>query len=318
MRWPASWRRDVLTCLVLSLIVQVAALADVSIYLPGYSAGPFADAPFSGDDLAVDGAGRVYAPSANGITRFTPDGTGSPWSAAEGNALALAPDGTGYLATRSLSHSILRVATDGTSTTLVPTSSGLEWTWLAVSDDNRLYANVWAGNGEGLYSVDPVTGAVAQLVAGGPGTGGSGIYEGMVWGPDDHLYTVGHDGKNFGLFRLDGNSFTRLAFLPHAGIGLTFDPNGYFYTATNNAGTNQEVWRIDPRSGAAELLASGLGEPAGIAYDVTTNRLFVRDQLDPFHITAITVPEPGAAGIVVGVLLVLLLRRHQHAAAPAE
>ena len=154
----------------------------IVFYQPGYSATHFAYAEGLGDGLAIDSSGSVYAPdnsatSNPGIYRFSPSGVGELWSQAAGNSLAVGPDGTGYLATRGLGESILKVTPDGSYSTLV-SANGLEWTWTAIGAQNVLYANVWSGPGEGVYSIDGNSGAVAPLVSGGPGENGDGF---LLW-----------------------------------------------------------------------------------------------------------------------------------------
>jgi DNA-binding beta-propeller fold protein YncE len=109
----------------------------------------------------------------------------------------------------------------------------------------------------------------------------------MDFGIDGKLYTLGYDGTVHGLFRLDENEFTRVAELPHGGIGLTHDSSGLLYTATSFE-QQGEVWIIDPTSGVASLLASGLASPAGIAFDPTTSKLYVVEQHGDRVVYAIT------------------------------
>ena len=268
----------------------------------GYSATHFAYANGLGDNLAIDSSGRVYAPENSlttnpGVYRFSPAGSGALWSQAAGNSLAIGPDGYGYLATRGVGDSILRIAPDGSYSTLV---SGLQWTWVAIGPQGNLFANVWAGTGQGLYSIDPNTGATTQLVAGGPGPNGAGFYEGMTVGSDGSLYANGNDGTESGLFRLDSsNHFDLVSVLPFGGLGLAQGPNGDFFS-TSTVPNGGLLLVTDPVTGASGELAVGFQSPSGLAFDPQRNLLYVRDQAGAYEITAISFP----ANIVIPIGLI--------------
>lgn len=269
---------------------------EIILHAAGYTLETFAaNVPQFGDDLSVDSSGSVYVPASqqsNGIYRYDTAGNQTLWSAASGQSLVLDASGGGFLADRA-TDSIIRVNADGSFSTLVSGTHGLEWTWLALDPTGQLYANVWAGPGQGLYSIDRTTGAFTQLVSGPPG--GSGIYRDMVWGPDGQLYTADGDG----ILRLDGSSFTPVAVVSGA-TGLTVDANGWLYTTTANAAG--EVWRIDSGTGMTERIASGFSLPSGIAFDDLTSRLFVRDQESPRNITALSlaaIPEPSSVAFFI-------------------
>jgi hypothetical protein len=296
--------------------ILTAATLDGAVvtHLPGYSANSFVNGPPGGDSLDMDASGRLYAPSSNGITRYGSDGSSSVWSTAVGYSLAIASGGDGYLTTRDSGRSILHISPDGTFSPLVPSSSNLAWTWAAAGPTGTLFANVWSGSGQGLYSIDTTTGAYSILVAGGPGIGGAGHYFDMVFAASGALYVSGYDGIADGIFRLDGSSLTRVAVLPRAGLGLTIDSAGLLYTSVNDAGGFDEVWRVDVGSGEVDLVASGLGSPVGISYDSANGRLFVRDSDTPFAITAISVPEPSTYAMTLAAsLFFVTLRRRQDA-----
>lgn len=289
------------------LCYAVPAKATITIHISGYTASPFANAPGNGDELAVDDDGLLYAPHSGGITRFAANAESNTWSAAVGYSLAIADDGNSFLATRNSGSSILRIDTGGSFSTLVPSSSNLAWSWLAAGPSNILVASIWAGTGQGVYSIDTVTGNYSSIVSGGPGSGGAGYYRDMEFGLDGKLYSLGYDGTENGLFRLEAGLFTRVAVLPHGGAGLTVDSSGVFYTATTYLGAG-EVWRIDTSANQTQLLASGFNIPSGIAFDAQTERLFVRDQSAPFQITEITVPEPSMSLLLVCGTLILFRR----------
>jgi hypothetical protein len=295
---------------VATLLFCSFASADVIIHLPGYSATTFGEAASSGDDLAVDSNGRLYVPTLAGIMRFDPDGSSGLWSSAVGASLTLTSDGTGYLSRTG--QGVLRISADGSFS---PFPASVEWNNGATGPSGILYANLLDGSTVGFYSVNASTGETTQLVNGGPVPDGASYYDGMIYSRDGHLYTNGYDYNSgqvyYGIYRYDHGSFTQIAQVPHGGFGLTEDSNGYLYAATSYYGVPgdhlSEVWRVDAADGSAELLASGLGSPAGIAFDARTNRLYVRDQDAPYHITAITVPEPSAAlPMAMGLIAVML------------
>lgn len=261
----------------------------VNLYLPDYTATTFGFAAGQGDDLDIDSLGRIYAPGSaqwSGIQRFSSNGSSEMWSTAPGYSLAVSGDGTkAYLATRDTGHSIQKINANGSYINLTPGSSNLGWTWVALSSSGNLYANVWAGTGEGLYSINTTTGAYSAIVSGGPGLNGAGWYGDMAVGLDGKLYANGSDGSGWGLFRLDGSAFSKVATLPNGFFGLTAGPNGLFFT-----GADSEVWMMDSLTGNASLLASGFLHASGVAYDPLTARLYVRDGDTPYQITAIQTP----------------------------
>jgi glucose/arabinose dehydrogenase len=139
----------------------------------------------------------------------------------------------------------------------------------------------------------------------------------MIYSHDGHLYLNGND-FNSGefhavLYSYENGTFSQVAEMPHGGYEIAEDFNGYLYTATSY-GDDQfsEIWRVNVATGNAELLASGLGSPSGIVFDPNNSTLYVSDQLDPFHITAITVPVPESSTLVLltlGAFGILLTRR---------
>jgi hypothetical protein len=150
----------------------------------------------------------------------------------------------------------------------------------------------------GLYTVDPTTGSPTLLVNGGPGPGGIGFYEHMMTALDGKLYAVGNtDGapSSWGLFRLDGSQFTKVASLPDGGGGLAQDNQGLFYTVLSverfDGSTAHEVWMVDATSGSATLLADGPHGASSVAYDRVRNRLYVADfSANVYYITKGPVP----------------------------
>jgi sugar lactone lactonase YvrE len=280
------WSLRLLCFVVLAAGLVVESSAAVTLHQPGYIAQPFGAAATGGDDLAVDSSGRVYVPTAGGIVRFTSNGANTPWSATGGFSITLTPDGGAFIVKRGQDRSIYRVAANGVAEA-IPLSQYHEWTYIALAPSGILYANVWAGVGQGLYAINPSSGEVSTIVQGGPGEAGAGYYRDMIWSPDGHLYFTGDNLAGGSVFRLDGNVVSVVASLPRGGIGLTVDPQGLLYTATTNGTTVSELWRVNPLDGTVVLVGSGFGHPAAVAYDATTRTVYVRDQSAPYKITEI-------------------------------
>lgn len=126
-------------------------------------------------------------------------------------------------------------------------------------------------------------------MSGGPGPGGSGLYDAFAPGVDGKLYMLGSlDGTPTGwrLFRLDGAQLTAVATPPYSGSDLTAGPSGIFYVLANyEEGSGYlygHVWILDLNSGTATLLAMGTPEfhvtdPVfgPIAYDPEIQRLYL-------------------------------------------
>jgi len=292
----ANWTRGFCGCALLTLVMCPKTADAVVIHQPGYAVTHFVTMPasyYSPSDIELDAAGNLYIPTqTDGIRRVTSVGEISLWSLAPAIDMTLLPSADGYGAGRALCHCILALGADGAYSALHADS--YEWTYVKLAPDGTLYASIWAGAGQGLYRVDRESGTPTLLVAGGPGPGGSGWYWDMAFGLDQSLYVLGYDGSGYGLLRFENGHFTRIATLPHAGIGLTRDPDGLFYTATsfNNLG---EVWTIDASSGTASLLASELAWPAAVAFDPSSGRLYVSEQLGERNVYAITRSGPTAA-----------------------
>ena len=265
MRSPRPLAVILLMCSVLPTTVASA----VTLHQPGYTVTPLLDLPYSfysPSDIALDGVGNLYIPSQTlGVLRVSPTGTPVLWSSAPAVDLSLAQSGSGYAAGRGLCHCILAISADGSSTTLH--SDGLDWTYVTLASDGTLYANIWAGAGEGIYQIDRLTGQPSQLVSGG------GFYRDMAIGSDGKLYVLAASA----LLRLEGTHLVSVAPLPHGGINLTLGPDGLFYT-TATSDTYGEVWIVDPATTSSSLLASGLAGPAGVAYDPLYRRLYVSEQ----------------------------------------
>jgi hypothetical protein len=103
----------------------------------------------------------------------------------------------------------------------------------------------------------------------------------MSIGLDGKLYTCGGSGGTFGIFRLDGTQFTKVASWPHGSLQLAQDNQGIFYTSLSverfDGSIAHEVWMSDPSSDTATLLADGPGSSNAVAYDRTRNVLYVEN-----------------------------------------
>lgn len=300
LRQGLSWFFVALLCNSLA----AAPVRAVTVHLPGYSATPLVNIPastYSPSDIALDADGNLYVPAQpNGIYRVTPAGGLSLWSTVHVSDLTRLDGPEGYGAGRDDCRCIQTMTQSGLASPLV--ADGRSWTWVLLAPDGTLYANIWAGTGAGLYEVNRSTGATTPLVEGTPGPGGAGNYWDMAIGADGALYVLGSDGAVDGLYCLTSGGLTRVAVLPHAGIGLTLGPAGRFYTATTYGENFGEVWVIDPISGVVQLLASDLADPSGIAYDPNLRRLYVSEQGGSRTVYAIALDATPARPVSWGAL----------------
>lgn len=99
----------------------------------------------------------------------------------------------------------------------------------------------------------------------------------IPWIAGQSLVRYARQHRGLGGRVLHGHSFTNLITLPNSGCGLRDGPRGTFYIATP-ASTGGEVWIADAIAGTATLLAYGVGNPCGIAYDRSHRVLYVRNQ----------------------------------------
>jgi hypothetical protein len=249
--------------LLLGLSTFVASLCSaVTLYLPGSTVQVGVTLPAgSYDGIAVDAAGEVLvAAGSAGILKVSTLGAVSTWSSATVSDIAIAPDGTAYGAGRSLCNCIYKIAPDGTSSPLHQDTYG--WTWVAVTPDGTLYADVLGGAGGGLYRVDRTTGSLDPIVLGGPGPGGLGFFWRLNVGVDGKLYPSGSpDGSTFAVYRLDGSTLTPVTIPPYGYGSLTAAPGG-FDVANVVSGAQGELWLIHPGIASANLL--GKADPGGL------------------------------------------------------
>lgn len=290
--------RNRMTAVVLAAFMTLAAssasAADVIVHVPGYSYAAFVTTSAVGvDDLELDAAGNVYQVASGDMRRITPAGAASPWSSATADDIVFAGTGEAYGAGRAVCHCIVSIDPSGGFSTLHTDSQ--EWTYVTLGSDGTLYSNIWAGPGQGLYNIDRSSGTPTPIVSGGPGLGGTGFYAGMLIGQDGKLYAGGGSSGTFGLFRLEGNQFTKVASWPHGSYQLAQDNQGIFYTSVTVelpplGTTGHEVWMIDPSSGTPTLVADGPGSSSGVAYDRARNLLYVENGGDIYIIAKSATP----------------------------
>jgi hypothetical protein len=256
-----------------------SAAGAVTVHAGGYTYVPFVTtSQTTVGNIRLDDQGNLFLCQQGDVRKVSPDGVVSPWSSVAAGDVAFTSTGDGYAAGGS--PGLFSLAADGSFANLH--SDANAWTGVALGPDGTLYATTIALSGSGLWTVDRSTGTPTILVPGGPGPNGDGIYEVMTVGLDGKLYVTGTpDGSpgSWGVFRLDGALFTKVASWPHGGFGLAQDNQSIFYTAVN--GTNpsgqsvHEVWMADPATGVSTLVADGPGIPVRVAYDRARNRLYV-------------------------------------------
>jgi hypothetical protein len=271
-----------------------ANAASVTVHVPGYSYAPFVTTSVNGpEDLELDATGNLYLAEPGDVQRITPGGSVSPWSTAPAGDIVFTSGGDGYAAGAGICDCIASVSASGAFSTLHADS--FEWTHVTLEPDGTLLANIWGGAGQGLYSIDRLSGVPSLLLAGGPGPAGAGFYKSMLIGMDGKLYTCGSSGAEFGLFRLDGSAFVQIAAFPHGCFGLAQDNQGIFYTSMPilpmfGTTVTHEVWMYDPNVGTAALLADGPGSSIAVAYDRARNLLYVQNDSGVYIITKSATP----------------------------
>ncbi len=165
---------------------------------------------------------------------------------------------------------IQRIELDGTFRSL-ENSVGKQFTWTAVSSDNELFANIWAGTGSGIYSVDATNGA-STLVTTIP----DAYYGSLTFGPDGQLYTVVGQASGASVMRLSGDILVPYADLPTFGFGLTIAPDGDFFVSS--PGGANVIYKYEASTQMVSSFASGLNAPSGLGYDGIRDILYVREQ----------------------------------------
>ncbi|HTO90869.1 MAG TPA: hypothetical protein VMJ70_07015 [Candidatus Sulfotelmatobacter sp.] len=278
-RFPRAFVAVALTIALLPW--SLPALAAPVVLDSSWVVAPFATIPASSPEgVSVDGMGRVYVCAGTaGIFRFDTSGTGAPWSSAPGNGQATTPDGRTYVPSRDAlfpNHYIWDVAPDGSYSALVSTSPEDGWVWAAVSPSGKLYSILPGGIGEGIYSVDVMSGATTPLFTGGPGAGGAGNYRAIATS-GEAVVVSGNDEVGFGIFQLANSTMALVARTPQGMLGICAGPDA-IYAASSNVAEGQ-VWKITP--GSATLFAHGFGNTVSVAYDAARNRIYVQDTSPP-------------------------------------
>jgi hypothetical protein len=261
---------------LMQTLSSLPAFAAPEVLDPAWTVSLFSTVPgMPGvEGISIDGQGRVYVCAGSaGVFRFDTSGTAALWSLAVGAGQATLPDGQTFVPSRDLlaSHYLWHVSPDGSYSSLVPVSPG-SWTWAAVTASQKLYVLIWAGSGEGIYSIDTNSGAATPVVTGGPGLGGSGFYRGITT-IGETVVVAGSDGVGYGLYELTGGSLALMAATPQSMLGICNGPDG-IYAASGDASGGQ-VWKI--AAGSATLFARYFGNTNSVAYDPTLDRFYVLD-----------------------------------------
>ncbi len=248
----------------------------------------FAETESSLENLAFDGNGSLYLSDAGGdrILRYGPDGKRTGVIDLDAHGIVWGPDDRLYAAVTAGELNDIQRSTDASATAFevyasgLPVYNGMEFdsAWnLYVSDDNIAPPEV-PPDLVRIPRDDP-----SKWVA------WSGMYgpDGIVYDPAlDALYTVVPADQSSPVLRFSPTdpdevevvaylSFGAVSLAPgvHAPEGdpsqptpkglddLTLGPDGRLYIAAHLSG---ELLRLDPATGAACLLASGLEEPSSV------------------------------------------------------
>lgn len=272
----------------------------LTLIQPGYTAEVYKSLPAfnSYDDMEVDQSGNLYISACNaGVLKVDPSKIVTTWSIATVCDVTPGDTGPRFGAGRSICNCVTSFDSQGSYTTLHQDTLG--WTYVATTNANTLYANVWVGIGQGLYTIDTNDGHTTTIVTGGPGPGGAGFYSGMTGSADGKLYALGYDGTTRGVFRLDDTAFVLVAALAHSGISLTQGPDGTLLQSVQFDSPSGillgEIWSIDPTQGTSALLATSdpVGQPGfdGVAYDATTKIIYALEGNKIWRIRKDTTPS---------------------------
>ena len=269
--------------------------------VPGWTIEHYAALTDGCNAMAVDGQGNIYVCGNSGITRVDTTGAVSLWSRCVGTGLAVLPDGEAYVPSGDLLGGGLsylwHVAPDGSYTPFAARTSGEGWAWAAVTASGKLYANVWAGGGEGLYAIDISTGAATPLIAGGPGPGGAGFYWNMAV-RGDTLFVSASDGTKRVIYRLDGSALDLFA---TPGSTICGGPDGVYGETWQECATGGscyfgDLWKAT--AGTVSHFASGFGVIGGMTYDEKRDRFYVVEGSRVWVIRRQT-SAPGLADLAV-------------------
>jgi len=279
---PAHNRVFVIAVLLLvHLSPARSAIAAPVVLDSAWTVSPFATIPPSTPEgVSVDGMGRVYVCAGTaGVFRFDTSGTGAPWSSAAGYGQATTADGRTFVPSRGIfaSSAIWSVDPSGGYAALTSAGPGEVWFWAAVSENGNLYAVLEGGGEDGIYAVDPSSGASSLFRSGGPGLGGAGYYRAIAT-VGETVVASGTDALAYGVYSVGTSGASLIAATPQPMLGICGGPGGDIYAASGDASGGQ-VWRITP--GSATLFAHGFGNTVSLAYDAARNRIYVQDQSPP-------------------------------------
>lgn len=295
--------------ILLTSFVANSAQAGLTILDPYYKSSIFASGGFS-DALVVNHAGDLFVRGSfdpdnyiGGIYKYSPDGSVSTWSEAKGFGVAISESGIIYTAQRSAgSDGITKVETDGSYSSL-PLSFNTPYTHLAAGN-GKLYANIWAGSGAGIYEIDPISGAGSLIVS----AGGWEWYGAMKFGSDGELY-VSHflNGSSY-LSKLENGGLVNVLTTPEFFFEFTFDDRGNLFTT--HPRTDGVVYKINLATGQSTLFATNTEYIHGIAFDPLTSRLYLAGQGESNIYAVTVVPEPSIYALIFLGIMILLSRRN--------
>jgi DNA-binding beta-propeller fold protein YncE len=126
----------------------------------------------------------------------------------------------------------------------------------------------------------------------------------VAYGTDGKLYVADFDNGKIRVVDPAGTTTTLVTPNSFARpFGLAFDPGGMLYVSTDNDPNNVHsltsgtIWKINPRSGAVAVIASGIGRPRGLTV-LHDGRLAVADNLH--HVIELVEPVTGHVSLLAG------------------
>jgi DNA-binding beta-propeller fold protein YncE len=125
----------------------------------------------------------------------------------------------------------------------------------------------------------------------------------LVLSPSGIAYVADFDSKRLRKVEASGRT-TTLVELPHP-FGMAIAPDGYLIVETddddmgNHSYATGTIWRVNPATGAATVLARDIGRPRGIAV-LPDGRIALTDQVH--HVVELLDPTSGTVTVLAGML----------------
>jgi len=132
-------------------------------------------------------------------------------------------------------------------------------TSMAIGPDGALYAS---SRFDGTVSRIAEDGSAALVVS------NLGVPCGLAFAPDGALYVGDRSGTIFRASVATGDAMPVATLPPSvAAFHLAFGPDGWLYVTGPTLSPSDPVRRIDPATGAIEIVCRGFGRPQGLAFD---------------------------------------------------